>query len=191
MSEPSAIPVFAYGSNLCVERLLARTRSARVLGVGSIESHTFAFHKRSGDGSAKADAFYTGNPSDRVWGAVYALTPGDKLILDRFEGLGVHYDLKPVSVALTPGGEREAVEAWVYVSRHEHLDASVQPFEWYHRFCVHGARQHGLPRDYCAKMEALAAIPDPDFERRRVEESVFEGPLVELGRALLEQARRR
>ncbi len=48
------IHVFAYGSNLCQRRMVARVPSARVVGVGRLSGHILRFHKRSTDGSAKA-----------------------------------------------------------------------------------------------------------------------------------------
>lgn len=186
MTSSSSVRVFAYGSNLCVERILARTPSVEVAAIGTIEGYRFAFHKRSADGSAKADAFLSGDPSDQVWGVVYTLSERDKRVLDGFEGLGVHYDQRLVEVSARSG---DCFEAWVYVARPEHIDETVLPFDWYRYFCVHGAAQHGFPQEYRARMAAVEARADFDPQRERREQSVFEGPLVELGARLLERAR--
>jgi hypothetical protein len=52
---------FAYGSNMSVSRLVARTPSAQPLGRCALRGHQLRFHKVGGDGSAKCDAFHTGN----------------------------------------------------------------------------------------------------------------------------------
>ena len=50
-----------------------------LLGIGGtpvsdVTAHRrFEFHKRSHDGSAKADAAFTASSNDRVWGVVYQL----------------------------------------------------------------------------------------------------------------------
>jgi hypothetical protein len=41
----------------------------------------------------------------------------------------------------------------------------LRPYSWYKRFVVEGARQHGLPADYIAGIEALPAAEDPDQNR--------------------------
>ena len=84
MNVPAGIAVFAYGSNLCVERILARVRSTRVLTVARLEGHALRFHKRGRDGSAKADAWSSGDPRDVVWGVVYELATADKATLSPF-----------------------------------------------------------------------------------------------------------
>lgn len=41
----------------------------------------------------------------------------------------------------------------------------LKPYSWYLRFVVEGAKQHGLPEEYVATLEAVRAIEDPDKER--------------------------
>ena len=43
--------VFAYGSNMLIQRMRDRVLDAEILGTGYIGGRKFSFHKRSGDGS--------------------------------------------------------------------------------------------------------------------------------------------
>lgn len=54
------LSVFAYGSNLHVRRTTARAPSARPVAIGYVSERSFWFHKRGVDGSAKANALFTG-----------------------------------------------------------------------------------------------------------------------------------
>lgn len=84
---------FAYGSNMCTGRLTHRRRcpSARPELIAKLSGHKFGFHKISSDGSAKADAEYTGNNEDVVWGVVFSIDGSEEAALDQAEGLGNGY----------------------------------------------------------------------------------------------------
>lgn len=165
------VRVFAYGSNLCVERLRARTPSAQVLAVGTLSHHSLRWHKRSQDGSGKCDAFETGLSHDLVWGVVYELTRPDKLILDGFEGLGDDYFEKKVGVWTRDRGE---VEAMVYVANSRQLDAAMRPYSWYKGYVTTGAAQHDFPAEYRALLDAVDAQKDENKERHARERAVLD-----------------
>lgn len=150
------IRVFAYGSNLCLERIAERAPSARVVAVGLLAGHALRWHKRGRDGSGKCDAFATGNPRDFVHGVVYEMSGGDKTALDRVEGFGVHYFEKPVSVLCREGGSIDAV---TYVANPRRIDAALLPTREYKAWVITGARQHDLPAAWLA---ALVATPTLD-----------------------------
>jgi gamma-glutamylcyclotransferase len=57
---------FAYGSNMCVGRLRHRVPSTKFVCI-KLTEHIFRFHKRSIDGSAKANALLTGNRQDLIF----------------------------------------------------------------------------------------------------------------------------
>jgi gamma-glutamylcyclotransferase (GGCT)/AIG2-like uncharacterized protein YtfP len=170
--------VFAYGSNLCIQRLQARTPSARVVAVASLAGHALRWHKKSADGSGKCNVVATGSDADLVWGVVYELTPADKLMLDGFEGLGTHYFEKPVAVGTRDGELRSAI---AYVANPRLVDDTLRPFLWYKSFVTTGARQHGLPSDYRAMLEAVEARDDANAERNARESAVLETALRALG----------
>ncbi|RMF20204.1 MAG: gamma-glutamylcyclotransferase [Deltaproteobacteria bacterium] len=164
------IPVFAYGSNLCPGRLRRRAPSAVPVAVAFVPAHRIFFHKHGRDGSGKADCFWTGNPSDRVWGVVYHVSPDDKRRLDGIEGRGEHY-LDRRLVAQAAGGR--TLEAHVYRAHPSKIRTGLVPFTWYHRLVVIGARAHELPNEYVERLAAVSATEDPDRERHRRELAVL------------------
>ena len=164
------IRVFAYGSNLCVARIAARVASLQVVAVGTIGGYTLRFNKKSRDGSAKANAQYSGAIDDVVWGVVYELDAGGKRQLDRFEGLGRDYFESEVEVETTDGNR---VLAWLYCANPEHVEERISPYDWYLRFCLEGARDHGLPDEYVDRMARTPSIADPDRERHARESAVL------------------
>ncbi|MES9967489.1 MAG: gamma-glutamylcyclotransferase family protein [Sedimenticola sp.] len=158
---PGQLLYFAYGSNLCVPRLKARTPSCRVLGRGVIQGHRLSFHKIGRDGSAKCNALYTGQAPDLVEGAVYAISQSERAALDEAEDLGRGYDACQVQVETGAG----LISALTYCARPEMIDDSLLPFDWYKAFVIAGARHHRLPGDYIAWLEAVPASEDLDTAR--------------------------
>lgn len=90
---------FAYGSNMCSERLRARKiLSATPICVAYLSNHSLRFHKRSQDESGKGDASFTGSPEDSVWGVVFDIDQSEEPRLDAAEGLGQGYRKDEVMV---------------------------------------------------------------------------------------------
>ena len=143
---------------MCTGRLRARVSTAVPVKIGYVTHRRLAFHKRGVDGSAKADAVYTGQASDCVWGVVYCLNPEDKALLDDHE---VGYDEQQVTVIAQSG----VLSAVTYVARAEAIDASLRPFSWYHRLVIQGAVQHRLPLDYVSHLQNVELIGDSDRGR--------------------------
>ncbi len=168
------VPVFAYGSNLCVERLRARTPGARVLAVGTLAGHQLRWHKRAADGSGKCDAYATEAGSDAVWGVVYELTREEKAILDGYEGLGEDYFEKVVRVRTADGTVHEAI---AYTANPARIADGLRPFHWYKGFVTTGARQHAFPAEYRRALEAVEAQDDFDARRHARESAVLEAAL--------------
>lgn len=153
---------FAYGSNLHPERLGRRTPSQRLLGMAELRRHDLRFHKRSGvDDSAKADAYFTGDPGHRVLGAVYALAPEDFPALDRVESLGAGYDLKTETLRVSGA----ALEVFLYVAQAPYIDTASMPFMWYRDLVLHGALYHEFPAPYVDSIRGVPGVPDPDADR--------------------------
>jgi hypothetical protein len=154
--------VFAYGSNLCLPRIRERVASAVPLDIGFVSNRKLVFHKKSADGSAKADARDSCNHDDRVWGVVYRLTPADKLLLDEHEFLGVGYDELLVEVEM----HHRTLEAWMYVARESAICNNLKPYCWYREYVRLGAIQHGLPEGYVESIADVEPMIDPDDQRR-------------------------
>ena len=160
---------FAYGSNMSLARLSARIPSVRRIGVGSLTGYKLIFHKAGeSDGSAKCDAFLTGDPSHEVLGVVYGIDPDDKHRLDIIEGVGYGYENRRVTVRL---GDGSVVPAWVYCATS--INTSLLPFDWYREHVVRGALENGLPDHYVSRIRAVEALSDPDPERAARELSIY------------------
>ncbi len=153
---------FAYGSNMCTTRLRARVPSASFICTGTLTGHSLRFHKRSRDGSGKADAFETGNADDRVIGVVFDIDKAEKPKLDGAEGLGKGYIQKLVQVITDTGA---VLPAFTYIAESSAIDESLKPYSWYKDFVIQGAKGYELPADYIASIEAVADLPDLDQER--------------------------
>jgi len=165
----SAEPVlyFAYGSNMSERRLRGRVTSAQKRTTAKVSGFQLRFHKRSlVDGSAKCDAFYTGNQRHSVWGIVFSLEKSELAILDRIEGKG--YERVWLDVETVDG---EALRVISY--RANCIDASLLPFDWYMRHVLVGAREAGLSAGYIAQIEAVGTQTDPDQERSKKERSIY------------------
>jgi gamma-glutamylcyclotransferase (GGCT)/AIG2-like uncharacterized protein YtfP len=159
---------FAYGSNLHPERMRRRVPSAQPVGCAVLTGHLLRFHKHSlTDGSGKCDAHYTGRVQDRVYGAVYSLAAAEKAALDAVEGPGYEVAERVVIQA----GTQRAV--FLYRARPEAVLADLEPYDWYHALVVAGARHHGLPEPYIARIDSVATRADPDAERAARERTLL------------------
>ncbi|GJL79684.1 MAG: hypothetical protein NPINA01_26730 [Nitrospinaceae bacterium] len=154
---------FAYGSNLHPVRLKERTPSCRLISVAKLFEHRLCFHKKSRDGSAKANAFYTGRPADHVMGVIYEMDGSDKGLLDEFEGLGNGYLDKKTIVENNTGSQT----VFTYVAEENYISDSLNPFIWYKELVLRGARFHQFPEDYINQIVEVDPIQDPDDKRNQ------------------------
>lgn len=155
---------FAYGSNMHPLRLGLRTPTCRALGTASIARHSLRFHKRSdtlGHVSGKCDAFYTGRAGDVIYGVLYEVHVRERRHLDEAEGAGGGYHGVDLSVTLAG----EAREAYTFVADTDWIDESLSPYDWYVAIVSSGARIHGLPMEYQARLRSIPSVSDPDRER--------------------------
>ncbi len=143
---------FAYGSNLGTMRLRDRGIAAKPAGPAQLHGHLLRFHKRSKDGSGKANALRTGRKDDVVWGVLFELTTEDLSRLDGFEGRGKGYERVERLVMLADGSE---VSCWVYLASADSIDDLLRPTVDYLRLVVDGAREHQLPPEYLRMLEAV------------------------------------
>ena len=145
---------FAYGSNMSFPRIQDRIPDVEKIGVAVLSGHVLRFHKVGKDGSAKCDAFFTGNPDDSVWGVVFRITEEEKSVLDGYEGLGHGYEIKSVSVNFRddPG----AVDAFLYYATH--IDPALKPYHWYKEYVLSGARENNFPESVIRKIQEFTDI---------------------------------
>lgn len=135
---------FAYGSNLKWERMRSRVPSARPLGLARLAGMRLTLDKRGADGTGKANLAV--DAAGLVWGVVYGLEPGDWARLDACEP-----DYERVDVEVDLAG------TWVAASTYVSQRRLSEPlaWAWYKRLIVEGAREHGLPDEWLALLEAL------------------------------------
>lgn len=154
---------FAYGSNMCTGRLRERVPSAMAVRIAKLLNHSLRFHKRSDkDASGKADAYFTGELENEIWGVIFEFDPAEKPNLDRQEGLGHGYVERQITVIDVDGSPHPV---FMYAAEELHIDPVLRPYSWYKRFVVEGARQHCLPPEYITVLEAGEVIEDSDKGR--------------------------
>jgi gamma-glutamylcyclotransferase (GGCT)/AIG2-like uncharacterized protein YtfP len=142
--------------------LTGRCPSAKPLFVAELKGHRFRFHKRSIDGSAKADAEYTGNDSDVVLGIVFNIDDSEEGELDQAEGKGNGYTKDIVEVA----DENDIVyQVKIYRADRAAIDQTLRPYSWYKRFVIEGAIQHNLPENYINQINQFEVVEDSDRNR--------------------------
>jgi cation transport regulator ChaC len=161
MDEAGRFLNFAYGSNMLSARLRERVSSAHPVGTACLPGFSLRWHKVSVDGSGKCDVVEDATPGACVWGIVFAIESAQKDSLDKAEGLGNGYGSREVSVIL--GGATLAAQAYVATR----TNAAYLPYDWYKALVVAGAREHDLPPDYVAALEAQPCTIDTNEERRR------------------------
>lgn len=137
---------FAYGSNLCTARLRERAPSAVARCIARAGGFALALDKRGADGTAKVNL--RDEPGSAVWGVLYAIDPRDWPRLDAHER-----DYTRSEIAVSCGGETLAAHTY----RSNHLTGDRVAAAWYKQLILDGARAHGLPREWCALLEALPA----------------------------------
>jgi hypothetical protein len=147
---------FGYGSNMC-RRILVGRRGIRPLASrpGCLENYRLCFSLPVGPGE-RGVANVEPAPAARTRGVLYLLTVADAERLDRTEGVHVgYYQRIPVEV-FTDGEGR--ISAFTYQSSRG--VEGRKPSARYMGLLLEGAREHGLPADYVAFLEAFELAVD-------------------------------
>lgn len=160
----TSIHYFAYGSNMFTKRLQARCKSATVRCAAVIAGYRLAFSKKSRDGSGKATIFPCREEACRVYGVVFDLDECDLPELDRFEGTGSGYD-RVENLQVRGCGLESRLDVITYIAGPGYTESSLKPYDWYLGLVAAGARQHKLPADYIAAIEAVSSRIDPKTDR--------------------------
>jgi gamma-glutamylcyclotransferase len=150
-------------------RLRERAPSAERIGIFTLVEYALRFHKVSkNDGSGKCDAFFTGNPDDRVVGALFEISDSEKVALDNAEGLGYGYLDKTIKVSDAQGNNFEAITYYA-----TSIDPSLFPYSWYLCHVIYGAKETGVPNSYFDAIESTKSIEDPNKERDAKEREIY------------------
>ena len=137
---------FAFGANLHPATLRRRGVSVERAETARLPRHRLAFDVPGVP--LFEPSFASVHPADdEVWGALYELTPRAMARLCAFEGLSY----RVVDVTLEVGDAR-AVEAKTFVARRR--GRQRPPSARYLSLIVGGARHHGLPAAWIARLEA-------------------------------------
>jgi len=140
---------FAYGSNLWIEQMAARTGP---IGQGDdrprvarLSLHRLVFNMQGEDGQVFANVE---RPGEGVFGVLYRCSPA---ALDRLDAHEWGYERRRVLVTDERGG---ALEAVAYVAKADRVASGGKPSAEYLERVVRGARQHCLPEAYVREIEA-------------------------------------
>lgn len=156
--EAGGIVYFAYGANLHPGWLRRRVTKLGVIGRAELPGHRIAFRKRGRDGSAKSDVCPTGDPADRLPGALYRLPAGDMGRLGAAEA-GYH----ATEVVVESGDGPMAALTWRADA--QRLTDSLLPWDWYVALIRAGADYHALPAAYREWLASVPVRPDPEHAR--------------------------
>lgn len=148
---------FAYGSNMLFSRIRDRVPGVQLVGAADLIGYSLRWHKVGQDGSGKCDVVEM--PGSVVHGVLYAVPVAEKAGLDAAEGLGHGYDERRVAVRCN------AIDVACALYQATHVGTGLSPYSWYKALVLTGARQHALPADYVAMLEAVAAVQDNDAVR--------------------------
>jgi cation transport regulator ChaC len=150
-----ALWYFAYGSNMC-RAIFCERRGMQPLAArpARLDGYRLCFNLPIGPGE-RGVANLEPDPDASTHGVVYALTPAELDRLDRTEG--VHVDLyRRVPVEVVADGER--IAAYTYQSSRT-VDGR-KPSARYIGLLLAGAREHGLPPECVALLEAFELAID-------------------------------
>lgn len=155
--------IFAYGSNMNVNRLRNRVPSASKLTIAYLKGYNLLCNKISTDGSAKANITKSDSENNRVWGVLFVIDKSEKANLDKVEGLGKGYN--EIQLTFNDLKDQE-YQANVYIADENYIDNELKPYDWYLEYILSGARQNQLPEDYITAIEALKFETDNNIARR-------------------------
>ena len=154
--------VFAYGSNMSINRIRQRAPSAQKIANVYVNGYHFAFNKFSTeDLSGKGNISMTENDQDSVWGVLFNIDDNEIPALDRAEG-GYHRIQVTCYVE-----ENSPFIAEAYVANANRINNSLRPLDWYKLFVVGGAIENNLPQDYINSIEQFDTDIDENQERRQ------------------------
>jgi hypothetical protein len=112
--------------------------------------------------------FVSDNPHDIVYGVVYLVTQEEKLELDVYEGAGIGYERREITVTALHG---VSIDVFTYYALE--IDHLRQPYHWYKEHVLRGALEHDFPPHYVEHIRTTPSIDDHDPERHHRELSIY------------------
>jgi len=151
---------FAYGSNLDANTFLGRRRMEPLeTRVAVLDDFELRFDLPVGPGE-RGVANVVPSRGNEVWGVLYLLTHREAERLDRTEGVPHGAYSRLAIEARDTAGTR--IGAFTYHSARGR--AGRKPSRRYLGLLISGARQHGLPAQYIARLQSIPLAVD---ERER------------------------
>lgn len=138
---------FAYGMNTNKEQMARRCPNAKPLGSTYITGWRFVFR-------GVGDVVYTGDPSDRLYGAIWEITDECERALDSLEGYPTFYDkiyIDNTNDDVYPGlwqqhGENlNHDEIMIYQMTRQNARSIHDPSQHYWEMLWEGYEQFGMP----------------------------------------------
>ena len=146
---------FAYGSNLLTEQMKNRSSDFEFLGTALLMDFRLKFGI-PGTIFSGAVANVVEAAGSSVYGVIYEVDGLTIEKMDFFEGVEQgEYVRERVTVILCDS--KKVVEAWIYLSKAE-ATVVEKPSKIYLKRLVDGAREHGLPESYIAKLESFETV---------------------------------
>jgi len=151
--------IFAYGSNMLLQRIAERAPTAIVLCTARAAGYRLVFNKLGQDGSAKANIIPSKISNDTVYGVIYKISQADLLALDEAEP---NYDRIRILSQTSIGSN---IMAYVYCAKPEVTHNDILPYDWYVALVATGARTNRLPESYSGMLSSTPSIRDEDLQR--------------------------
>lgn len=164
--------IFAYGSNMNLNRLIKRVPSAVKVTNAFLPGYKLICNKVSKDGSAKANIIKTDNLAELALGVIFTINDKEKPLLDKAEGLGMGYNEDKLTFF---DDTNNTYTAQVYIADSRAIDNDLLPYDWYKEFIVTGAIQNKLPAEYISQLQSISCVRDHDEERRTKNYSILSG----------------
>lgn len=147
---------FAYGSNLCMDQMLARTGFTPIAAVppriARLPGYRLAFNMRGENGQIYANIVC---PGANVFGVLYYFSA---VVLDKLDPFEKGYHRETI-VAVDQSGH--STEAATYVADSENIFDGGTPNAEYLERILRGGRHHGLPEEYLRGIETLGGMRIP------------------------------
>ena len=147
-----------------------RIASAEPLDTYELHGYRLEFNKIGDDDSSKANAVYTGNPEDSIWGVVYHVAEEDRDTLEKgYNSRKQGYVKQHITVEV----DYLPHQAFMFVARENFIDENLKPYSWYVFHILHGAMSADFPEEYVEMLQNIATITDTDIQRACNENEVY------------------
>lgn len=139
---------FGYGTLLGESHMRKSYPSAKTIGVGLYDQHDLGFWRYADASDGGCTIVH--NPDGILFGVLYELSPQDMDRLLLVGGLAEWYEARTVDITRVSGGRTRAITLRVQGNRGPWV-----PPEDYAGYVTNGAREAGLPKEYCTRLDAI------------------------------------